>query len=286
LRVPGGHAPYIALRVDGHAKTFLLDYGATASSLAKDAFDSGRADNGKVTLLNFALPSFSTGHFDLARYWIGRQPPGGQFGVIGTDFLSLLTADFAFLDGPDGDRIGDVVIGAQPCDADMLRARGMIPVRQAVAFSSDPRRLAQSAPNVPVLNLRIGGMTVPAQIDTGYDDTRYSPSIDINEALYRALRATGVVLEPQGESATSTCEGTATREVFGVPGATITLDADDGRQIRALHNVKLIRKTANGCGGIADMQAPAAQLGASIISSLGAIVLDPKSETVWVGPER
>lgn len=281
LRVPGGHAPYIALRLDGRAKSFLLDYGATVSSLTADAFQSGAAAGGKVTLQNFSLPSFPTGRFDLRRYWTARQPPGGQFGVIGTDFLSLLTADFSFRDGSGG----DVMISDKPCDADGLIARGLIAVRQAGAFSGDTRRLAPGTPNVPVLYLRVGGMTVPAQIDTGYDDTEYTPSIDINEALYRQLLATGNALKRRGESATSTCEGTATREVYEAPGTAITLNADDGRIIRALENVKLIRKTANGCGGIANMQAPAAQLGASIVSALGTIVVDPKSETVWVAPQ-
>jgi hypothetical protein len=44
----------------------------------------------------------------------------------------------------------------------------------------------------------------------------------------------------------------------------------------------LILKQANGCGGIAEMAAPAAQLGASFLQLFGAVVFDPKNATVWL----
>jgi hypothetical protein len=62
VTAPGGRSPYIRLAVDGRTGPFLLDYGATTSS----------------------LPSFPTGQFNQAKYAIDSAPPGGQLGVIGS----------------------------------------------------------------------------------------------------------------------------------------------------------------------------------------------------------
>jgi hypothetical protein len=274
--VTGGASPYIQLAAGNKRGSFLLDYGTTQSSLSRDVFQGG-AEGGDIAIDNLSLPSFPTGRFKVAKYWIGDQPPGGQMGIIGTDFLSLLTADFSFRSGR-----GDVVLSAEPCDSNVLRKRGMVAVRQLGFFTSDLSKLAPATPNVPVLFLDIGGVSVPAQIDTGYDDRNIPPSIDINEALYEKLVAAGIHLTGGGAGTVATCSGVTTNKVYVAPQTRISLKTDDGREIRQISGASLIRKIVNGCGGIADMQRPAAQLGASIISGLGSIVFDAKSELVWV----
>jgi hypothetical protein len=279
VTAPGGRSPYIRLAADGHTGPFLLDYGATTSSLSRDVFQAEPAGGGKVVIDTFSLPSFPRGQFDQAKYAIDPAPHGGQLGVIGTDFLSLLTADFRFRDGGGG-----VVIGAKPCDPDLLRARGLIAVRETGFFSSDPQRVAMGRGNVPVLFLRIGAVSAWAQIDTGYDDRESPPSIDVNEAFYRELSASGLALKRAGDSHVATCEGGQTREVYRAPADSIVLATDSGREIDELADVALIRKAANGCGGIANLFEPAAQLGVSIAVRLGTVVFDPWSEVVWVAP--
>jgi hypothetical protein len=279
LTAPGGRSPYIRLAADGRTGAFLLDYGTTASSLSQDVFQPEMTGGGKIVIDQFSLPSFPSGRFNRAKYDIAPAPPGGQLGVIGTDFLSLLTADFRFRDGG-----GDVVLGTKPCNGDLLRARGMIAVRETGFFSSDPRRVQMGRGNVPVLFLRIGMVSAWAQIDTGYDDREYPPSIDINEALYRLLSAGGIGLQRVGDSRVITCEGGETREAYRAAAGNVTLTTDSGHEISALADVALIRKAANACGGIADLSEPAAQLGVSILARLGAVVFDPMSETVWVAP--
>jgi hypothetical protein len=133
MTVPGGRSPYIKLEADGRRGSFLLDYGTTQSSLSQNAFQKPSSGDGKFLLNNFSLPTFKSGSFDVRVYRLTVPPPGGQLGIIGTDFLSLLTADFSFHDGTY-----DVVLGGKSCDRDLLRKRGMIPVRQTGFFSSDP----------------------------------------------------------------------------------------------------------------------------------------------------
>ncbi len=278
--VAGGASPYIQLTAGDRRGSFLLDYGTTRSSLSRDVFQSG-VEGGDITIDSFSLPSFQAGRFRLAKYWIADQPPGGQIGIIGTDFLSLLTADISFQNGH-----GDVFFSAEPCDPDVLRKRGMIAVRQRGFFTSDLRKLRPATPNVPVLFLDIGGVPVPAQIDTGYDDRKLPPSIDINEALYERLVSAGIPLTRGGNSTVATCGGVTTNEVYAAPQTRILLKTDVGREIRQISGASLIRKIGNGCGGIADMQRPEAQLGASIVAGLGSVVFDGRSEIVWVANGR
>jgi len=270
---PGGLSPYITLEANGQAGAFLLDYGASFSTVSADRFPAWGP--GATITARFSLPTFSTARFELARYWAQRAPSGGQLGVVGTDFLSLLTADFSFSPGAK-----TVLLGEASCSADDLRRRGLQPVRQTGFFSSDPGRLSDGHLNIPILYLRIGGVTTWAQIDTGYDDTELRPSIDINEPLYQRLLAAGVRLEPRGTVSVSTCSGTEPRSAYTV--ANVQVETETGSVIAKLGPVALIRKPSNGCGGVAGLASPAAQASASIVAALEVIVFDPRAETVWI----
>ena len=76
-------------------------------------------------------------HFDMP-----LQPAGRQLDVIGTDFLSLLSVQITG---------SAVFVGAQPCQSNALRARGLVPIAQRDFFSSDPSMMDGKHPNVPVV---------------------------------------------------------------------------------------------------------------------------------------
>jgi hypothetical protein len=277
LTAEGGHAPFIRLSARGRSGAFLLDYGSTASSLSQDVFGDLAGVGGMAS--DFSLPTFDRGRFALVRYGVLRSPPGGQAGMVGTDFLSLLTADFSF--GADGR--ADVVLGSEPCARDVLLRRGLAGVRQDGYFSSDIKRVRRDRANVPVVPLRLGPLTVPAQLDTGYEDRVFAPSADINEALYRRLVAAGVELRRAATVRVTTCAGEEQREVFVADTTTAELVADDGQTLLQLPGLALVRKPPGQCGGIGDMEEPAAQLGASVLWRIGEIVFDPKAEMLWMG---
>lgn len=270
----GGSAPYIPLTADGKHGNFLLDWGSTSSSLSDTAFAAsttvGRA-------LPFDLPSFTSGHFASRRYPADAGPADGQLGLVGTDFLAQMSATLTY--EPRG---GSVRLAAKPCDGPRLAADGFVPVRQRGHFSADPKRVS-APPNIPVLFVRLGPITVPAQIDSGYEDTLWPHAIDINEALYRSLVDAGVQLTAVGSGGVATCAGRETRQVLRAE-APLVIVSDDGAVIRKIPDHNLFRKTPNACGGIASMDTPAAQLGASFLRTLGTVVIDGKSETVWVKP--
>ncbi len=269
-RFPNSLAPHIALTAAGVSGEFLLDYGATRSSLSADAFAMSARS---VRTAAISLPSFEKGDFRLARYDQPVQSGRRQLGVIGTDFLSLLTAQFTG---------GAVFLGDRPCDSKALSARGLVPVSQAGFFSSDLSTIRAGLPNVPVVYLRLGGVRAWAQIDTGYADTVYPRSVDINEALYDRLAASGIRLERLRDIGVWTCEGRESRPVYAVRDRVLRIENEQARPIVETESFALIVKPANGCGGIGAMSTPAAQLGASFLKLFGTIVFDPKSATIWL----
>jgi hypothetical protein len=268
--VPNGGPPYIGLSADGVFGQFLLDYGATESSLSASAF--GEPDR-MIRHAELSLPGARDGTFTLRHFDTPLKPAGRQLGVLGTDILSLLTVQITG---------STVFVGAQPCDSSALRARGLVPIAQKDFFSSDPSTMDGKHPNVPVVFLRIGEVRTWAQIDTGYDDVVYEHTVDINEALFKRLITEGMTLDHLADINVSTCEGRESRHVYTLKNRSILIEADDSTPITRIANFYLTLKPVNGCGGIAAMSVPAAQLGASFLRTFRTIVFDPQLGTVWL----
>ena len=269
-----GSPPYIELTADGVSGHFLLDYGATRSSLSASVF---APSTDALKSVKLSLPGFAHGVFELKRYDLPMQAADRRVGVIGTDFLSLLTVQITE---------SAVFLGEQPCQPATMRARGFVPISQNHFFSSDPSAVDARLPNVPIVFLRLGATQVWAQIDTGYDDAIYPHSVDINQALYERLIKDGMRLRQVSRITVSTCEGQETRPVYALMDNSLdnslVVETDQAQPIVRTGNFYLILKQANGCGGIGAMAEPAAQLGASFLRLFRAIVFDPKSKTVWL----
>lgn len=259
--------PRIELKAGERTGLFLIDYGATQSSLSSLGNGNG-GDSGKEIDIAFNLPTFSHGRFQLR--------PVKDLGIVGTDFLSLLSADFSF-----APHRSDVTFGDGACDPATLRADGMVPIDQAGFFASQLQRLGRDRPNIPVVFLSLGSLVVPAQIDTGYDDAVYSPSVDINDAVYQRLSSQGLALERLADVSVATCAGMETRPAYRMRDR-VALATERGEQVRAFEGVTLILKRRGTCGGIAQMSEPAAQIGIGLLRQIGRVVFDPKAGRVWV----
>jgi hypothetical protein len=174
-------------------------------------------------------------------------------------------------------------LSAETCHPEALIARGFTPVAQNGFFSSDPSKAGARLPNVPVVFLRLGDVRVWAQIDTGYEDFVYSRSIDINEALFDRLVANGTKLDRIEDINIWTCDGREHWPVYRVRDRLLSIENEEGMQIVETNDFHLIVKSANTCGGIADMPEPAAQLGASFLALFGDVIFDPRNTIVWLG---
>ena len=274
VSVPNGASPYVELTADGVSGPFLLDYGATRSSLSASAFPGA---DGSIRTAAISLPGIERADFHLARYYLLLQPGKGQLGVIGDDLLSQFTVQLTD---------STAFLSAETCQPEALIAQGFTPVAQNGFFSSDPSKAGARLPNVPVVFLRLGDVRVWAQIDTGYEDFVYSRSIDINQALFDRLVANGAKLDRVEDIDIWTCDGREHWPVYRVKDRPLSIENEQGRQIVETDDFHLIVKSANTCGGIADMPEPAAQLGASFLSLFGDVIFDPKNTIVWLGGSR
>ena len=271
VSVPNGASPYVELTADGVSGPFLLDYGATRSSLSASAFSGA---DGSIRTAAISLPGIERADFHLARYYLLLQPGKGQLGVIGDDLLSQFTVQLTD---------STAFLSAETCQPEALIAQGFTPVAQNGFFSSDPSKSGARLPNVPVVFLALGDVRVWAQIDTGYEDFVYSRSIDINQALFDRLVANGAKLDRVEDIDLWTCDGREHWPVYRVKDRPLSIENEQGRQIVETDDFHLIVKSANTCGGIADMPEPAAQLGASFLSLFGDVIFDPKNTIVWLG---
>jgi hypothetical protein len=274
VSVPNGASPYVELTVDRVSGPFLLDYGATRSSLSAASFSG---PDGSMRTAAISLPGIEKADFHLARYYLLLQPGKGQLGVIGDDLLSRFTVQLTD---------STAFMSAETCQPKALIARGFTPVAQNGFFSSDPAKGGARLPNVPVVFLRLGDVRVWAQIDTGYEDFVYSRSIDINQALFDRLIGSGAKLDRVQDIDIWTCDGREHWPVYRVKDRLLSIENEQARQIVETNDFHLIVKSANTCGGIADMPEPAAQLGASFLGLFGDVIFDPRNTIVWLGGGR
>jgi hypothetical protein len=268
--VANGVSPYVRLSADGVSGEFLIDYGATRSSLSAGVF---KGPEGSVRNAALSLPGVAAAPFILFAYDMPLTPSGGQLGVIGTDLLSRLSVQFAG---------ASVFVGAEPCRPEALRARGYAAISQRGFFAADPQLNDDHHPNVPVVFIGLGGVRAPAQVDTGYDDIVYTHSVDVNQPLFNQLLESGVVMDHIADINIATCAGAETRGVYRVQDRALAIETEQGATIVNIETFHLILKHANACGCIGALNAPAAQLGASFLKAFGAIVFDPQSATLWI----
>jgi hypothetical protein len=206
MSVPNGASPFVELTAEGITGPFLLDYGATRSSLSAAAFPG---PEGSIRTAEISLPGIERAEFHLARYDLMVQPGKGQLGVIGDDLLSRLTVEL---------HESAAFLGADSCRPEALMARGMTAVAQNGFFSSDPSKIRTGFPNVPVVFLRLGEVRVWAQIDTGYEDSVH-PARSTSTRLYSTVwseagsRSTGLTISTLGRARAASaglCTGSRT----------------------------------------------------------------------------
>lgn len=294
--------PYAAVRVAGRSGHFVLDFGATVSSIVPAGF----ASPGPPAPLPGTADRYAG--FEFFGPWGTVQLPAQaqapatrrvrQAGVIGTDFLAshVYTLDYR------GRRLYRAARG-QFCGDAALAAAGFRPLSTRDYYAETVQRLAcplaggpPRCVNIPTVPVRIGPVQTAAQLDTGYDDGRQPPSLNINTALFDALRQAGVPMTPRPDIALqlSTCVAGLSEPIEAwqlAPGIPFGLQDEQGAllPVPATATVTLFVKrtpaAAAACGGIGTWAQPAAQLGASFVAH-GALVVDPFSQRVWLRPGR
>lgn len=289
--------PYAQVRVTGRSGHVVLDFGATTSSITPAGF-AGRSAPAPMP---GTVDRYD--HFEFFGPWgpvqlrLQTHTPAiskvRQAGVIGTDFLAahIYTLDY---------RAGRLhrAANGQFCSDGALAAAGFRALSTQGYFAENTQSLScplaggpPNCVNIPTVPVRIGPVQAIAQLDTGHDDGRRPGSLNINAALFDALRRAGVAMKPRRDIGLrlSTCVAGVSEniEAWQLAGATrFGLQDVHGKLLPAPARpvtlfVKRTPAAAAGCGGIGTWARPAAQLGASFVAR-GALVVDPLSARVWV----
>lgn len=302
-----GQMPYALVSVGGREGYMVLDFGASVSSITPSNFQGTVApqplDGGGNRFGDFVF----FGSWGAAQWLVQPQPAVQQLrtadgqasirqaGVLGTDFLAqhVYTLDYR------AGHLWRAASGAFCADA-ALQGASYRPVTTQHYYGPQPASLscpmAGAAPggcvNIPTIPIRIGGVPAVAQLDTGYDDGRQPYSVNINAALFDALKAAKVRLKarPDISIQLSTCQPGVSEalEAYSVAGAQFGIVETSGQLVphKARSVTLFVKRTPDAaavCGGIGTWKQPAAQLGASFVAG-GALVVDPFSARVWLRP--
>jgi hypothetical protein len=272
--------PFVRMQLAGRSGNFLVDTGASASSVDGAAFSLTPGSNARLDGSTF--PTISGGSFAVFDWRSAPAPPGGLAGVIGTDFLSLRIAEFHY-DSP----APSLGVSEQRCPPRQFEDAGFTPIAQDGYYSSDPARLRPNTLNIPVVFIRVGSVIAPAQIDSGFSETSSVRGVvQINEALFAALRNAGVAMVPfTGISVSITdCHGNvAVPALWQVNGAPLQIASREGNALFEYEQPLFeVKPTPTACGGIATSAEPMGQIGAEYLRRWGTFVLDPFNERVWL----
>ena len=204
-------------------------------------------------------------------------PLGGQLGTVGTDFLSLYSIEFHYRPSQSF-----AVLGRQACDHVTLRRAGFVAVGLPNYYEADSSRVKKDMPNVPVIGLRIGQVSFPTQVDTGYGDFPRGV-IQVNAALMKILSESGMPMHPvPSDVVTVGCSGSYTYARWQIERGEVSIITPGGNIVASYAPPLLELKTDARCNGISTFAEPFAQIGTSWLSRWGRTVFDGLSSTVWI----
>lgn len=267
--------PFTNLTLDGNSGSFLIDTGATQSQVETRRF--GLREGSKIFLSGFSLPLAQGGIFTGADLRSFTAPQGTPLGTIGTDFLSLRSIEFHY-----GQSQSFVVLGTNACNKTVLRRAGFVSVGLPGYYEADVSRLRPGRPNIPVIGLRIGQISFPAQVDTGYGDLPQGV-VQVNAALMNMIRAAGIKGHAvPSDVATVGCSGTAAYERWQTDDDELSIVTGEGIIVTSYQPPLLEVKTGAHCSGISIFAEPFAQIGASWLARWGKSVFDGLNSTVWI----
>jgi hypothetical protein len=267
--------PFANLTLGGSNGMFLIDTGATRSQIDMRRYDVPK--DSKISLTGFSLPSVQDGVFIAADLRSFAAPLVGQLGVVGTDFLSQRSIEFQYGQGQPF-----ISLGREACDPAALRRAGFVSVGLPGYYDADSRRLKRGMPNVPVISLRVGPITFPSQIDTGYGDLPQGV-VQVNAALISILRESGMRMHSlPSDVVTLSCSGTYAYERWQVEDQELSVISLTGDTVASYPTPLLEVKTDTHCSGISTLADPFAQIGAFWLSRWGKSVFDGLSATVWI----
>ncbi len=290
---PLAATPYAVLDLDGKRGPWLIDLGATATTVSSRIWQAP-APGEPVRLSGFGALGVPAGPRPYAVAEGGPDRPGigTPQGTIGTDLVRSVTTEFHFERANDA----HLVLRDAACDPPIAAHDGFMRIDQSGFFGATARR----RPNVPVVFIELEerstdidrprlamprrGARTWAQLDTGYADTLWPYSVDINEAYLARLKELVPSLTRVGLVTVGGCgREDSLREVYVAPGWRLDVVGDDPASRVPFNGFYFIVKPRQTeCGGIGPLDEPAAQLGSSFLRAFGTTILVPSRAELWI----
>jgi hypothetical protein len=278
--------PFVRVRIGDREGNFLIDTGATQSSV--DARWLGVAAGSHVNLRGASLPTLEGELFDTLDLSQQQQfaPPGGHAGTIGTDILGSRTVEFHY-EAPQP----YLVLSRQSCAQRSYEDAGFVSIDQHGFRASNTlwswaksQLLGPGPVNLPIIYLRVGTVTAPLWLDSGWGyGTSKHLSIIINTALLEQLRGAGIAMAPSGTAINSDCQGTRSEDaLWQVDGAPLMFSKQDGQPLLEYAPPTFQVRGKSACNTIGNWPTSLGAVGALILPRWGTIVLDGINERVWV----
>ena len=228
-----GAAPYVMLSPDDAKGAWLVDYGATASSVNRlgglaptDPRWVG-TDMKRMRLRNFDFPyaGATTEVANLPRS-VSEDGVGVQHGVVGTDLLAQRTVEFHY----ENPRDQHMLVSGPGC---VLANQGFFQILQAGYFGARPQHYVAQGVNVPVVftafekgDGTLSATVVPAQLDTGMAATVWPRTIYVNAALWAKIRTANAV--QVGTLGVKQCTGSANLAAWVLPDTKLQITDQTG----------------------------------------------------------
>lgn len=287
----GGNTPYARVSVNGCEGYFLVDFGTTTSTIDPNNFINGTpllVDNSVNKFADFRfLGNWGAVHLNVQNHSNILGLDGfKQAGILGTDFLAnnIYTLDYENKKIYKSSK-------ATFYSSQQLHNMGFQAVSSRGYYASQKQELQNlCTPNIPTIPVSIGDIDAVAQIDSGYNDTLFEYSININTAFFEALEEAGIHLipNPAANLILSTCNVGYNEVVkaYRLPkGVSFSVAATNGKRVLVNSNINVfVKQTSNAsfhCGGIGTWKIPAAQMGASFLKQCKQVIFDPFNSKVW-----
>ncbi|MGJ8744141.1 hypothetical protein [Polaribacter sp.] len=287
----GKTTAYTKIKIGEVEGYYLIDFGTTLSTIDIHNFINGKPKPAPNSINKFD-------NFDFFGKWkqvtLNIQDHSNitglknfkQAGIIGSDFLTnnIFTFDYEkkllfrsnkenFLTNKE------------------LKDLGFKAISTVGYFSNNQKELNNSCTfNVPTIPIKIGEINAIAQVDSGFDDSLFSHSININQAFYNAIVDAGIILieNPSANLLLSTCKTGVNQLVkaYKLPkGTSFAIISIDGSPIELINDVNIFLKNSTietfSCGGIGTWKIPAGQIGASFLSDNKKVIFDPFESKIW-----
>jgi hypothetical protein len=181
--------------------------------------------------------------------------------------------------------VSPYVVVSPPCSPRRFEDAAFVAISQQGYFSANAGRLPANSPNIPAVYARIGPVTAPVLIDTGFEEDPAARRgiVMVNSALFAQLRAAGVAMQAFGTEPVFDCNRRRSDQpLWQVSEAPLVFATREGEPFAQYGAPMLLVKAAGTCTDIASVSSALGLVGVIYVARWGVTIFDGPNERLWV----